>query len=147
MNRCGDAMGCNVFRFWLPAWGAVAAVVAGCGGLAGNAAHLQGTVTLNGKPIPADAKAYVVFVPDVDKTKAVSAPVTGGRYDLPNAPMGLVMVHFEVTREVGPEKTSERTGQVYRDVVSLVPARLVTGLPVQVVGDDTSLDFDLSDRP
>jgi hypothetical protein len=129
---------------WLLAWGAV---VAGCGGVTGNSAHLQGTVTLNGKPIPADAKAYIVFVPDVDKTKAVSASVTDGRYDMPNAPMGLAMVHFEVTHEVGPEKTSERTGQVYRDVVSLVPARLVTGSPVQVDGDDESLDFDLSDRP
>ena len=121
------------------------ALVLGCGRSAGSVAQLKGEVTLDGQPLPNDAKAFVVFVPDKDPTKRVSVPVSNGRYDSPHTPLGAVTVHFEVTREVGPTKTSERTGQPYRDIENLVPAKYATGMSLDVKGDDPNHDFDLND--
>jgi len=120
------------------------ASIAGCGRSAAGEARLQGKITLNGKPLPEDAKAFVVFLPEGNSAKAVSVPVTNGRYDSPNTPTGKVKVSFEITREVGPTKTSERTGQPYRDIENLVPAKYASGLPLEVTGDNSNQDFDLS---
>jgi hypothetical protein len=118
---------------------------AGCGAGGGASAHLQGQITLKGQPIPNDAKAFVTFVPDDKKGEAVSVPVTQGRYDSPNTPQGPVKVYFEINRPSGPMKKSERTGQPYQDILSLVPAKYATGLAIQVQGDDPKKDFQLTD--
>jgi hypothetical protein len=78
-------------------------------------------------------------------TKSISAPVTKGRYDSPQTPVGPVRTHFEITRAAGPQKTSERTGQSYQDVVSLVPAKYAAGVLLHVEGDNSSQDFALTD--
>lgn len=122
-----------------------ALLLAGCGG-GGEGARLQGSVTLGGKPIPDDAKAFVMFTATakVDgKAASASAPIVGGKYDCPNVPTGPVRVGFDITREVGPVKKSERTGADYRDVENLVPATAATGLELTVDGDKADQNFEL----
>jgi len=43
-----------------------------------------------------------------------------------------------------PERKSDRTGLMYRDVSTLVPAKYVTGIPLKVTGDDADRTFDLT---
>lgn len=107
-------------------------------------ARLQGAVTLAGKPLPADARAFIVFATGPDRSRSVSAPIIDGRYDSPRTPMGDVTVFFEISHPIGPERTSDRTGLPYRDVATLVPARYETGVPLNVTGDDAHRNFDLS---
>jgi hypothetical protein len=122
----------------------IAACALGCGGGSGGGAHLQGKVTLDGKDVPADANAHIMFVPEAGKSAAtVTAPIADSRYDARNVPLGPVTVHFDITQAVGPMKRSERTGAEYRDVVNLVPAQHATGIPIEVTGDKADQDFQL----
>ena len=118
------------------------ATILGCSGASGGA-HLQGTVTLGDKEIPADAKAHIIFAPSGKTDGTVTAPITGGRYDCPNVPIGNVTVHFDITQSAGPMKRSKRTGAEYQDVVNLVPAQYATGVPLEVIGDKADQDFKL----
>lgn len=122
--------------------GALAA--AGCGSQKGATAHLQGKVTVSGKPIPDDATAFIVFAPDRKGAESVSAPITKSHYDLSNIPRGSVKVFFEITRPVGPMKKSEHSGQSYQETANLVPDKYATGIPLNVDGDDPNRDFQLT---
>jgi hypothetical protein len=123
----------------------IAIFVVGCGQGSGTVAHLQGQVTLNGKPLPNDATAFIVFTSDLKPAESVSVPVVNSRYDSPSTPQGAVKAFFEINRPVGAPKKSERTGQMYQNVKSLVPAKYATGLPLEVKGDDSNRDFQLTD--
>jgi hypothetical protein len=137
---------------WLTVLVMIAGVPAiGCGRSAAPTAHLQGAVTLNGGKIPDDAEAFVNFAPTAgngaggERAKSVSAKVNEGRYDSPHVPQGPVLVTFAISRAVGPEKKSERTGKVYREVENLVPGKYATGIQLKVEGDNPNQDFHLTD--
>ncbi|MBX3433196.1 MAG: hypothetical protein KF847_07735 [Pirellulales bacterium] len=127
------------------AWATLAALglLAGCGG-SNSTVHLHGKVTLGGQPIPADAKASITFAPPGgSELKAVSVPIVNGEYDSPATPVGKLRAYFEVSKETGPVKKSERTGAEYRDVVNLVPPRSATGVEIEVAGENLDQNFDL----
>lgn len=105
-------------------------------------AHLAGSVTIKGKPVPADAKAALSFQP-LGGGESVSVPITSGRYDSPNTPQGSVSVKFYISRPVGPEKVSERTGGKYQDIANLVPPEHAAGITIEVSGDNLNQDFEL----
>lgn len=126
---------------WLLAGAAV--VMAGCG-VGGKLARVSGQVTLRGKPLPESAQAFVTFVSSADSKRSVSVPITAGRYESPETPVGPGRAFFEITT-TGPEKISDRTGQPYRDVISHVPAGAAEGIPLEVTGDNPDQNFDLTD--
>ena len=132
-------------RFWKLAFTIIVVIAGGCTGSAGQLGHLQGRVTLKRKQIPDDANAYITFTTTGNKPKSVSVPVTKGIYDSPNTPIGSLKVYFEISQAVGPSKTSQRTGQPFRDMVNLVPPNYSTGISLQVDGDNPNQDFSLSD--
>lgn len=105
---------------------------------------VSGKVTLHGKPLPADATAYVVFTATAPGSKPVSALVKDGRYDSEKTPSGPVTVSFDITRPNGPPRKSDRTGEMYQDIQSLVPSRYASGMPLTIDGPTTK-DFDLID--
>lgn len=107
-------------------------------------AHLHGKVTLNGRELPKETQAFVVFAPDGKKSDSVTVPVANGRYDSPKTPTGAVTAFFEINVP-GPTKKSQHTGQDYHDVKSLVPAKYATGVPLHVEGDEPNRDFQLTD--
>lgn len=107
-------------------------------------ARIQGAVTLAGKPVPADAEAFIVFAAGPNHSTSVSAPIVNGRYDSPRTPRGDVTVFFEISHPVGPERKSDRTGLMVRDVATLVPSRYATGIAIHVDGDESGRDFDLA---
>ena len=128
----------------LAVWIAVCGVwLSGCSSRTPPPVPVSGTVTLRGKPLPADAQAFVSFAP-VAGGPSVSAAVTSGSYASPHTPQGPLMAFFEITKPLGPRRKSDRTGEFYQETQSLVPARYASGLPVTIEGPTTK-DFDLVD--
>ncbi len=118
-------------------------VTAGCGGEAGPpTAHLQGTVTLGGKPIPTDATAHIFFNP-VDRKDGTTATVSivNGQYDSPKTPVGAVKVTFNIAQPSGPERVER--GTTIRSMVNLTPPQYASGIDFQVDGDKSDANFDL----
>jgi hypothetical protein len=142
MNRKRVASSRSAAMAWVACLGAVG--VGGCGGSGGKpTAHLQGTVTLAGKPVPADATAHVSFTPaGKDQAPAASAPIVDGKYDCPGAPEGAVRVFFNITQPTGPEYTTDR-GDKARHTKDLLPPKYGSGLELQVAGDNAEQNFDL----
>ncbi|MGI9177575.1 MAG: hypothetical protein ACR2IT_06935 [Pirellulales bacterium] len=122
----------------------IATLLTGCGGRSTPPVPVSGTVTLHGEAIPTDAKAFISFTPTTPGAKSVSAAVTGGNYASPATPRGSVTVFFEITKPLGPPRKSDRTGQMYQETQSLVPARYAAGVPLTIEGPMTQ-DFDLVD--
>jgi hypothetical protein len=120
----------------------VVSLLCGCGQGSKPTTHLAGTVTIDGKPVPADAQATISFAP-TQGGESVSVPIVGGRYDSPNSPEGKLSVRFYISQPVGPEKVSERTGEKYRDIANLVPPDREAGMVIEVQEDNTSQNFDL----
>ena len=112
------------------------------GGVLGPTAHVAGTVTINGDPVPSDAEAALSFKP-LGGGELASVPITNGRYDSPRTPQGSVLVNFYISRRVGPIKTSERTGEKYQDIANLVPPEHAAGMSLEVSGDNLNQNFDL----
>lgn len=121
---------------------AVVVFLCGCGRGAGSGVHLSGTVTIDGKPIPSDATASMSFKP-TQGGESAAVPIVDGRYDSPKTPQGRVSVHFSVSRPVGHEKVSERTGEKYREIANLVPPEHSAGMLIEVQDDNSNQNFDL----
>jgi hypothetical protein len=124
--------------------GVAALSLVGCGGSTSNTAHLQGTVTIGGKPLPADAIGSVTFnTTDPKQGKSVSAPITNGSYDCPNAPLGQVKVGFSILQPTGPERPNERGEGMIRDNKDIVPASASAGIDLNITGDNSAQNFEL----
>jgi len=129
----------------LAVWIAVCGVwLSGCGSQTPPPVPVSGVVTLRGKPLPADAQAFISFTPAAAGMPSASAAVTSGSYACPQTPQGQVTAFFEITKPLGPPRKSDRTGELYQETQSLVPARYASGLPVTIEGPTTK-DFDLVD--
>jgi hypothetical protein len=116
----------------------------GCGGgsSSGNTAHLEGTVTIGGQPLPADAEGAITF--RSDSGGAATAPITQGRYDSPATPKGAVKAYFTISKPTGKTYKSERTGADVAETISIVPASVSGGVDVEVSGDNSEQNFDLA---
>lgn len=117
---------------------------AGCGGgsSSGSTAHLQGAITLAGQPLPAEAEGAITF--RSASGSAVTAPIAQGRYDSPATPKGAVKAYFSINKPTGKTYKSERTGADVAETISIVPARVNSGVDVEVSGDNSDQNFDLA---
>lgn len=117
---------------------------AGCGGGSSsrNTAHLEGTVTIGGQPLPADAEGAITF--RSDSGGAATAPIKEGRYDSPATPKGAVKAYFSISKPTGKTYKSERTGAEIVETISIVPASVSSGVDVEVSGDNSEQNFDLA---
>jgi len=121
--------------------GLIAALAVGCGP---STADLAGKVTIDGKPLPDDAKGTIYFAPvDPGAGESVAALVTDSGYKASKVPSGEVSVSFEITQNVGSVKVSPRTGAEYQETKSLVPPSASGGIRLKVAGDNANQDFDL----
>src|SRR5262245_61725023 len=108
--------------------------LSGCGRMGSGkpTSHLQGKVTIAGKPIPADAQASITFKPSGSgQARSTSAQISGGAYDAPDVPVGTVTVYFNVQQPTG-RMVREGTGSPYKELRSLVPDKYGTGLALDV---------------
>lgn len=128
----------------------VAASIAGCGPSARSlpAARLAGKITVNGKPLPADAEGAITFMSAARNQAApTQVRLSGGSYTANDVPIGQVTVLFNITRLTGRmvrEKDAPR-GALFPEREVLVPAACREGIPLEVKGDNLHQDFDLHD--
>ncbi len=115
----------------------------GCGGSGSGLAHVQGEVTINGQPIPADAIGSVTFqTTKGGQGKTVSSPIKGGKYDLPETPLGTLRVLISVQQPNGKTIDNGRgvPAQEYENIISDEHS---SGIEVQIDGDKDDQNFDL----
>jgi hypothetical protein len=138
MARCRERLG------WCGAFAVAAIVCTGCPAAESGppTAHLQGTVTLNGGPIPADADGNILFYPvDNSDSHPASALITDGKYVVENAPIGKVRVTINLSQPTGKNLgTQERPSWEHKN---LVPESMKDGQEIQVDADNSNLNFDL----
>jgi hypothetical protein len=132
---------------WMGVLGLALVVSTGCpqSATTGPTAHLQGTVTLAGAPIPADATATITFSPLDSDSNAVpaSSPIKDGKYDVPDAPLGKVRVNLSINRLTGKMAAPGGEGRPEPEVQSFVTRSWWEGQEIQVEGDNPSLNFDV----
>ncbi|QDU00905.1 hypothetical protein V6x_05820 [Gimesia chilikensis] len=127
-------------------------LLVGCFG--GSAEHIErasvsGTVTFDGKPLPA---GNILFVPDVDASgnplrgKAVQATITDGAYTIPaeqGPAVGNNKVQITATRKTG--KFQESDGQKIEIEKQYLPAKYnaSTTLKQDIAAGENTADFTL----
>ena len=83
-------------RLFVAVFVSTSSMLTGCDtGRRSDTAHVQGTVTIGGEPLPDDAQANITFVP-ATKGRSAGAAVTNGKYDCPDAPLGKVKAYISV---------------------------------------------------
>ena len=122
-------------------------LAAGCGpaGRTEPVATLEGTVTIGGKVLPADAEGTVTFMPAVrGEAPPVQAMIVAGHYKAEKVPKGQIAATFQISRVTGKMlKTSADDIHPTPERIDLVPEAWRKGMKVDVQGDNPHQDFDL----
>jgi hypothetical protein len=106
------------------------------------AARLEGSVTVDGKPI---AEGRLQFVPqEVGKAPITAASVVEGRYVAEAVPLGKMRVLVTASQETG--KMVKEYSTPRPKVINLIPEKYRSGIPIEVTGDNANLNFDLKSR-
>lgn len=109
-----------------------------------NTAHLRGKITLKGAALPENARGSVTFRPvDLNSGKAVTVQIVGSEYDSPATPRGAVKAYIEISAPTGKKIKSERTGEVYDELASILPPNAQRGIDINVSEDNLAHDFSL----
>jgi hypothetical protein len=106
-------------------------------------AHLRGTVTIGGTPIPPQAESRVTFrATTASQASPASAPILDGRFDVPAAPRGPVRAEFSIQLPIGEAALAPGMPpeMQYR---SLVPDERSGGILLDVARDDLNMTLDL----
>jgi hypothetical protein len=123
------------------------ALASGCGPRARTepVARLEGTVTIAGKPLPADADGSIVFAPTAQgQAPPVQAKLAAGSYKADRVPQGQVTVMFHIMRSTGKMlKTSPDDIHPTPERIDLVPPASRDGVKIEVKGDNLQQNFDL----
>jgi hypothetical protein len=105
-------------------------------------ARLEGSVTLDGKPI---AQGSLQFMPqDVGQVPSTAAPIVDGKYVADAVPRGKLRVLLSATKETG--KIIKEYSSSRPEVVNLIPEKYRAGIPINVTGDNPNQDFPLKSR-
>lgn len=120
------------------------ALVAGCSeDGAPPTAHLRGVVTIDGKPIPAEAESTIMFrTTAANQAGPASSRIVDGRFDVPAAPRGPVRVVFSIQLPIG-EKAFAPGMRPEMQFRSLVPQKHADGMALEITGDNLDMKLDL----
>lgn len=122
----------------------LAACAAGCSG--STAGTVNGTVTLDGSPLPA---GRVKLIPADSKGQAVDAAVTDGKFQL-TAPVGDARVEFTASKPTGKKKKMYDTpdSPTVEETVELIPKQYNTQstLKITVKGGSQDEKFELKSK-
>jgi hypothetical protein len=120
----------------------VSSVGMGCGG-GEPTATLQGTVLVDGEPLPHGTISFTPLEPG--RGKAVSAQIEQGKYTARNVPLGRVRVLFHAVAGTGKMLFDRDAGREYEEMVSLVADEYqITGIEITVEPGSQTQDFEVS---
>jgi hypothetical protein len=109
-------------------------------GCAKSGVHLEGTVTIDGNPV---AEGKLQFVPQgPDRKPPVTADIKDGRYSASSVPLGKVQVRFSATKPTG--RMIREYSQPYPEIVSIIPKQYEDGIAIEVTGDQSTQNFELT---
>jgi hypothetical protein len=111
-------------------------------GCAKSGARLEGIVTLDGNPIAAGKLQFVPQGPE--RRPAVSVDIKDGRYSASTVPLGKVQVLFFATKKTG--RLIREYSQPYEETVNIIPKAYHDGITIEVTGDESTRDFELTSR-
>jgi hypothetical protein len=118
--------------------------MSGCTDSGPPTAHLRGTITINGQPIPADAEAVIIIRSAGEgQARSTSARLEGGRFDVPDAPRGSVRIQFSIEQPTGVIAAFEPGAAPEMRYRSLVPPEHGKGIVREITGDDLDMQLDL----
>jgi hypothetical protein len=128
------------------AW-SLALVMTGCGqGNRPPVAHLHGGITIDGRPLPADAAGRIFFTPAISSTEQTAPPavadIVNGEYGSHRVPVGQVNVTFDIKRPTG-RKIPRGTSVPLEELQDLVPAKYRDGTMITVEQGEATRDFEL----
>jgi hypothetical protein len=141
---CLDRPRCAGFLTQLLGMLVLATLVSGCGADKPTypAARLEGSVTLDGKPI---AEGNLQFVPrDAGQAPITRASIVEGQYVAEAVPLGKLRVLLSASQETGKMVTEYSTPRP--QVINLIPEKYRAGIPIEVTGDNVNLNFALKSR-
>jgi hypothetical protein len=106
---------------------------------------LDGSVTIGGKPLPADAEGLIIFMPAArGEAPPAQATIASGRYKAEKVPKGQVTATFNISRLTGKMlKTSPDDIHPSPERIDLVPEASKAGVKIEVQNDNPKQDFDL----
>jgi hypothetical protein len=146
-SRCFENVRARSFAFIAIIPVLVATALAGCGaGSSGKpTAHLSGTLTIDGQPVPPNTVGSVTFrPPGTGQAAPVTAQVVDGKYDCPNVPQGEVTVFFQL-QQLG--KMIGEPGRQYPERRNLLADKYdVSGIDLKVTDDNSNQNFDLTSK-
>lgn len=106
------------------------------------AARLEGSVTVDGKPI---TEGNLQFVPQaVGQVPVTGASIVDGRYVAEAVPQGKLRVLLAATKETG--KMIKEYSTPRSEVINLIPEKYRAGIAIDVTGDNANLNFALKTR-
>jgi len=136
---------CLLVKPWVATALVIVVSCAGCGGDASNTAHVQGQVTIEGQPLPADAIGSITFQPTTPgQGPTVGAPLEDGKYDSPKTPLGPLRAYITVQQPTGRTIDNAR-GAPAPEYKNIVSDQYGVGIEVEVTGDQDDLNFDLKE--
>jgi hypothetical protein len=146
-ERPRSAIGAILFNRTIPVAVLLVALsgAAGCGagGSSSKTAHLQGTVTVDGQPLPADALAIISFKPtQPGQAKSTGGQILAGKYDCAEVPLGKVKVYISIQQPTG-KTISDRAGRTSPEMKNLIAPKSATGFELDVTDDNAQQDFDM----
>jgi hypothetical protein len=106
---------------------------------------LEGSVTIGGKPLPADAEGSIIFSPAArGEAPPAQARIVAGHYKVENSPKGQVQATFNITRLTGKMvKNSPDDVHPTPERINLVPEASRAGVKLNVESNNAQQDFDL----
>lgn len=118
----------------------------GCGPKKHPTVRWEGDVTLDGKPIPAEAKAeiHVQLSSAKERSVGASTKINNGHYAL-DVPQGQVNVKFSIYIEKPAARQSDRERGIM-DVENLVPNWMQSGLKEAAGSENLAKNFDLTKK-
>jgi hypothetical protein len=126
----------------------LAQAATGCGGAASKgpsypSARLEGSVTVDGKPIE---EGVMQFLPPPNSPAPVlQAEIKNGRYVVSGVPLGKVGVLFNAVKDTGrtDSKSTSSPIPVYENIV---PEKYRDGITIEVTKDNPSQNFELRSK-
>ena len=101
--------------------------------------HLEGRVTVDGKPIQQGNLNFVPLEPN--RGRGTTAVISEGRYTAPKVPLGRVRVDFNATKATG--RTVIVSDLPMPEIIDLIPAKYHAGIEIEVKEGQFQQDFSL----
>src|SRR5262245_24811771 len=117
-------------------------LTAGCGGAKFAVSTVEGSVRVDGKPIPA---GQVIFSPLASNAgQAVSAEIRDGKYRCTKVPRGQLLVHISAFEDRGDKHVE--SGITYPKLTNLIPEKYHLGIELNVDAPTLTHDFELASK-